>query len=207
MTGMAEAAQKSSTRRFSFAEYVERELRSDFKSEYHGGEILAMSGGTIDHSRIIRNLARRLSERLQGKPCEPFESNLRTYVREFDRAFYPDAQVICGPVEYHDADRNRTTVVNPTVLFEVLSPSTSSYDRGEKMRAYLSLPSLKQYVLIESTTAYVELLTRRDDGWLRTDAKGMESSLRIDSIAIELKLAELYLGVTFPPPAEMPERS
>lgn len=98
-------------------------------------------------------------------------------------------------------------MVNPSVVFEVLSPSTSSYDRGEKMRAYPLLPSLKQYVLIESTTAYVEVLTRREDGGLRTDAKGIESVLRLESIGVELKLCELYLDVTFPPPAEMPERS
>src|SRR5215213_9284307 len=111
--------------RMTFAEYVERELRSDEKSEYHGGEVLAMSGGTIDHSRIIRNLARRLSERLEGRPCEPFEANLRLYVRAFDRGFYPDGQVICGPVEYHDTDPTRTTVLNPSVVFEVLSPTTA----------------------------------------------------------------------------------
>lgn len=203
---MAQSAGKSSAKRISFAEYVERELQADFKSEYHGGEVLAMSGGSIDHSRIIRNLARRLSERLQGKPCEPFESNLRTYVREYDRAFYPDAQVICGPIEYHDGDRNRTTVVNPSIIFEVLSPGALNYDRGDKMRAYLTIPSLKQYVLIESTTAYVELLTRRDDGWLRTDASGIEAGLYLEAIGIELKLSELYLGVTFPVLAPPPER-
>jgi Uma2 family endonuclease len=189
-------------RRMTFAEYVERELRSDYKSEYHGGEVLAMSGGTIDHSRVIRNLAWSLTGKLRGKPCEPFESNLRVYVRAFDRGFYPDAQVICGPVEYYESDRNRTTVLNPTVVFEVLSPSTSQYDRSEKLRAYLGIPSLKQYVLIETMIPYVEIYTRRDDGWLRTHAAGLESVARLESIDVELKLSELYLTVEFAGPEQ-----
>jgi Uma2 family endonuclease len=197
---MTQALRQPQEKRVSFAEYVERELRSDFKSEYHGGEVLAMSGGTIDHSRIIRNLAGELRSLLRGRPCEPFESNLRVYVRAMDRGFYPDAQVICGPIEYYEADASRTTVLNPTVVFEVLSPSTAVYDRGEKLRAYLSIPSLKQYVLVESTTAYVELFTRREDGWLLTQAAGLEARLRLASIDVELKLSEMYLGVELPAP-------
>jgi Uma2 family endonuclease len=128
-----------------------RVLASDVRSEYHAGQVFEMSGGTIDQSRVIRNVARRLSEQLERKPCEAFESNLRLYVREFDRGFYPDAQVICGPVEYAAFDTTRTTVMNPTVVFEVLSPSTALYGRSDKRRAYLSVPTLKQYVLVEST--------------------------------------------------------
>jgi Uma2 family endonuclease len=189
------------SKRMTFAEYVERELRADVRSEWHGGEVFEMSGGTIDHSRIIRNIAGELRTLLRGKPCESFESNLRLYVRNFERGFYPDAQVICGPVEYLSTDSTRTTVVNPTVVIEVLSPSTAGYERGEKLRAYLSVPTLKQYVLIESTTAYAEVLTRREDGWLRTDAAGLEASLKLASIDVELKLAEIYLGVELPGPA------
>jgi Uma2 family endonuclease len=190
---------RPSSRRLTFAEYVERELRSDVRSEYHSGEVLEMSGGTIDHSRIIRNVSGELRTLLRGKPCEPFEANLRLYVRAYDRGFYPDAQVICGPVEYFETDTSRTTVLNPGVVIEVLSPSSAEYDRGEKLRAYLSVPSLKQYVLVESGTAYVEVLTRREDGWLRTDASGLEGVLKLASIGVELKLSEVYLGVTFPP--------
>jgi Uma2 family endonuclease len=187
----------------SFAEYVERELRSDVKSEYHGGEVLAMSGGTIDHSRIIRNLSGELRTLLRGKPCESFEANLRLYVRALDRGFYPDGQVICGPVEYYDTDRTRTTVLNPSVVFEVIPPTMAEYDRGEKMRAYLSIPSLKQYVLVESAMAYVELYTRREDGWLRTHVAGLGGSLWLASIDVEVKLSELYLGVELPAAPEV----
>jgi Uma2 family endonuclease len=179
----------------TFAEYVERELRSDVKSEWHGGEVLAMSGGTINHSRIIRNVACRLAERLEGKPCESFESNLRLYVQAVDRGFYPDAQIICGPVEYYASDKHETTVLNPTVVIEVLSESTATYDRGEKMNAYLTVPSLQQYVLIDSTSACVEVFTRREDGWLRTYAAGVDGALKLESIGLELQLAELYAGV------------
>jgi Uma2 family endonuclease len=189
-------------KRMTFAEYVERELQSDVRSEYHGGEVFEMSGGTIDHSRIIRNLSGELRTLLRNKPCESFEANLRLYVHAFDRGFYPDNQVICGPIEYLEGDRSRTTVVNPAVVFEVLSPGTFEYDKGDKLRAYLSIPSLKQYVLVESTLAYVEVLTRREDGWLRTDATGLEASLKLAALDVELKLSELYLGVTFPAPVK-----
>jgi Uma2 family endonuclease len=181
----------------TFSEYVERELASNVRSEYHAGEVFELSGGTIDHSRIIRNLSRRLAERLEGKPCEAFEANLRVYVQAFDRGYYPDAQVICGSVEHLPNDLTRTTVVNPTVVFEVLSPGTSEYDNSEKLRAYISIPTLKQYVMIESTLAYVALLTRRDVGWLRTDASGQDSVLRLESLEMDLKLSELYYGVNF----------
>jgi Uma2 family endonuclease len=202
---MTQALRKPAERRMTFQEYVQHELRSDVKSEYHAGEVLAMSGGTIDHSRIIRNLAGELRSLLRGKPCEPFESNLRVYVRALERGFYPDAQVICGPAEFLESDATRTTVVNPTVVFEVLSPTTTAYDRGEKLRAYLTLPSLKQYVLIESTLPYVEVFTRRDEGWLRTHVAGLESTLHLASIGVTLKLSEIYLGVDFPtPPVEDP---
>ncbi len=197
---------KPTSQRMTFAEYVQRELRADVRSEYHAGEVFEMSGGTregspftIDHSRIIRNLSGELRTLLRNKPCESFEANLRLYVRAYDRGYYPDNQIICGPVEYLDADATRTTVLNPAVVFEVLSPGTSSYDKGDKLRAYLSVPSLKQYVLIESTQAYVEMLTRREDGWLRTDASGLDATLRLSTLNIELKLAEMYLGVEFPP--------
>jgi len=185
-------------RRISFVQYVERESRAEVKSEYHGGEVFEMSGGTIDHSRIIRNIARRLSEKLEGKPCEPFEANLRLFSRVYDRGVYPDAQVICGPIDYHGPDMSRTTVLNPSVVFEVLSPTTAAYDRGEKLQVYLSIPSLKQYVILESDKPLVEIFTRTDSGWLRTEANGIESTALIASIAVELKLSELYLGVEFP---------
>ncbi len=187
--------------RMTFAEYAEREGRTDVRHEWHAGAVVARGGGTIDHSRICRNVVAELARHLDGKPCEAFESNLRLYVHDFERGYYPDAQVICGPVEYLPTDSTRTTVVNRTVVIEVLSPSMAEYDRGEKLRAYLSVLTLKQYVLIESTTAYAEVLTRRDDGWLRTDAAGLEATLKLASIDVELKLSEIYLGVEFPSPA------
>ena len=183
----------------TFAEYVERESRSEVKSEYHAGEVFEMTGGTIDHSRIIRNIARRLSERLEGKPCEPFESNLRVFVRAYDRGFYPDAQVICGPIEYHGPDISRTTVLNPSVVIEVLSPTTAAYDRGDKLQMYLGITSLRQYMLVESDKPLVEIFTRQTgEGWLRTQATGLEAVARLESIQVELKLAEVYLGVEWP---------
>ncbi len=187
-------------RRISFEEYVQRESRAEVKSEYHAGEMFEMSGGTIDHSRIIRNIAGELRTMLRSKACESFESNLRVFVPALDRGFYPDAQVICGPIEYHGPDISRTTVLNPSVVFEVLSPARAAYDRrgyerGDKLQAYFSILSLKQYVVIECEKPLVEIFTRAESGWLRTEASGSESTAKLESIDVELKLAEVYLGV------------
>jgi Uma2 family endonuclease len=191
------AVLKPSPKRMTYLEYVEHEMRAEVKSEYHGGEVLEMSGGSIDHSRMIRNLAGELRTLLRNKPCESFESNLKLHSREVDRSVYPDAQVVCGPVEFHGPDINRTTILNPTVVFEVLSPSTASYDRGAKMRLYFSVPSVMQYVLLGYDQPLAELYTRTDGGWLRTESAGLDGSFKLSSIEIELKLAELYLGVEF----------
>src|SRR4051812_15002854 len=112
------------TPRLTPEEYLRRERDAEVRSEYYRGEIFAMSGGSLEHSRIIANAIRRLGERLDGSPCGVFDSNLRIRIERTTLYTYPDASVVCGPPEFDPLDARRETVVNLTLLVEVLSPST-----------------------------------------------------------------------------------
>ena len=191
-----------SSKHYTIQEYLELEERSDEKHEYHGGERLIMTGGTLVHSRICLNVGGEVRQRLKGSPCFAFESNTRVAIAAFDRSVYPDVGIICGDPEFDPADRNRTTVVNPTVIFEVLSESTEGYDRGAKFAAYRTLPSLREYVLVAQVRPTVETFLRRDDGaWVISGWDGVESVAKLQSVGIDLPLAEVYAGLTFEPDA------
>jgi Uma2 family endonuclease len=169
-----------------------------YKSDYYAGEIFAMSGGTIRHSLICSNIGGELRERLKGKPCRAYESNLRLLTRKSGLRNYPDVSVYCGPLLRDEEDRTGETVTNPTVLFEVLSKSTEGYDRGLKAENYRSIESLKAYVLVSQERPHVEIFERQGNGtWLLREERGMEAVLAIPAIGVELPLAEVYDGVDF----------
>jgi Uma2 family endonuclease len=187
----------SDKKRYTIEEYLQLEDRADFRSEYHDGEILSMAGGTLMHATICANVIGALWSRLRGKPCQPFDSNLKIYIADYRTFVYPDATVICGPIERNANDRADSSITNPRVIVEVLSESTRGYDRGDKLRRYLSLPSLQQYILIEQDEPLVEILSRRPDGWLHTFHAGPHERAMIGSIEVELPLIEVYDGVEF----------
>ena len=191
---MALPAPKSAAR-VSIAEYLRREETSDVRHEYHDGEVLEMSGGTINHGRMTRNLLIAAGTRVRP-PCEAFDSNMRVAVSADNRFVYPDVSVICGPPEFHPEDPNRTTIINPRVIFEVLSPSTERYDRGEKFQRYNNIDSLEEYVLLTQTRPVVEGFLRQGDGtWSLQRWQGQDVVARVRCLGLDLPLAELYLGV------------
>jgi Uma2 family endonuclease len=186
-------------RRFSLQEYYRIERGAEEKSDWCDGEIYNMSGGTTNHSRIKSNLMRELGVQLKGKPCEPLDNDQRLRIPGTELCTYPDAAVYCDPIEYDPDDDQRHTATNPTAIFEVLSDSTESYDRGIKAERYHLLPSLRAYVLISQNAPRVEIFERQDDGsWLFRDIRGLEASLRVNSIGVTLSFAELYHRVEFP---------
>ncbi len=134
-----------------FEDFLEAEAKSDLKHEWLDGVVYAMGGGSLEHSRIATNLTALLKGALGGR-CTVFNSDAMVYVRATNLATYPDASVVCGPVERQSVHRNGQllgeALVNPSVLVEVLSPSTESYDRGEKFSHYMRLSSLQEYVLV-----------------------------------------------------------
>jgi Uma2 family endonuclease len=185
-------------KKYSPREYYELEQAADYKSDYYRGEIFAMAGGTIVHSAICTNITGELRGRLKGKRCRPYESNLRLKIKFTGLRCYPDASLFCDPFEYDEEDPNHETVTNPTVIFEVLSPSTEGYDRGFKSENYRRIPSLKAYALVSQEKPHVEIYQRQTNGaWLFDEQSGLDANLCISSIDVDLPLAEIYASVAF----------
>jgi Uma2 family endonuclease len=188
------------TRRYTPAEYYELERAAAYKSDYYEGELFSTAGGTGEHSLITGNVIIAVGIRLRGGPCTVRESNLRVKVMATGLRTYPDVAVYCGPVEYDPDDPERTTALNATVIFEVLSPSTEAYDRGFKAQNYRRLDSLRAYVLVAQDIPHVEVHQRQaDGGWAIRDARELDGAVRIESLNVELPLAEVYDRVEFPP--------
>lgn len=187
-------------RRFSIQEYYRIERDSEEKCDWCDGEMYNMSGATTNHSRIKVNLVAILVNALRGRPCQPLDSDQRLRIPGTELCTYPDAAVYCEPIEYDRDDDQRHTATNPTAIFEVLSRSTESYDRGIKAERYHLLPSLRAHVLISQDCPRLELFERQDDGksWLFRDIRGLEASVRVGCIDVTLALAELYDRVEFP---------
>lgn len=191
--------------RYTVTEYLSFEHDATERHEYRDGEILAMAGGSYNHSLIAMNTGGELRQTLKGKPCRVLDSNLRVRIPRTPLYTYPDAMVICGQPQFDPSDVANQTVTNPRIVIEVLSPSTEAYDRGAKFTRYRQLESLEEYILISQDAARVEGFYRQSDGsWLFTTANELGSCFRIRSLEVELPLSELYAGVTFPPVEAVP---
>ena len=184
--------------RISPREYYRRERVAPFKSEFINGEIVAMAGGTSRHSLIKTNLVGELRNLLKGRPCAPYDSDQRVKVKDTGLRTYPDASVICGPLEYDPEDDQAETATNPTALFEVLSDSSEAYDRGAKAAHYRRVESLRAYVLISQNMPFVEMQHLvLGQGWQVAEATGLDAFLHIPCLGIDLSLAEIYDRVTW----------
>lgn len=181
---------------FSKSQYVALENEALTKSEHVNGEIYAMSGGSIKHADIGGNAYAALHSQLRGKPCRPFNSDLRIEVLETEATFYPDVSVACPPVEQSLDDPYAIT--NPVALIEVLSPSSEEFDRGEKWEHYQRVSSLEDYVLISSEKMRLEHYARQDDNsWLLRVYEQPNDAAVLASIGCHLHLEEVYERVQF----------
>ena len=178
----------------SESEYLELERKAFEKSEYYRGEIFAMAGATIEHNAIVGALIGELYSFLKGKSCKVYPSDLRVYNAANSLYTYPDVTIVCGKEEYLDDQFD--TVLNPTIIFEVLSGSTEDYDRGTKFKLYRSIPSLQNYVLVSSTELLAEVYTRSGDSWILTTSKTKEEHIHISAIGYDLALADVYAQVS-----------
>ena len=177
-------------------QYLEIERSADFKSEYYDGRMYAMSGGSFRHGLIIGNLTREVSLALRKKPCSAIPNDLRVAVSPQGLFTYPDVVVVCGEPRF--AGDQRDTLVNPTVVLEVLSPSTEGYDRGFKSEQYRSIESLQEYGLISQVKPHIEVFRRQPHGqWLLSDFGGLEAVCRLESIGCEIALCDIYEKVDF----------
>jgi len=173
-------------------QYLVNERAADYKSKFLDGVMYAMSGGSPRHADLHGNIYAELRTQLRGGPCKAYNSDLR--VRVSSRMYtYPDVSVVCGKPAFGDEEDN---LLNPVVIFEVLSPSTEGYDRGLKFQHYRTIPSLREYVLVEQDKVQVEQYIRQDDGtWMLRDHKSEEADLKMDSIGATLPLRLIYDGV------------
>ena len=185
-------------RRYTPEEYYRLEVQADHRSEYYNGEIFAMAGGSLRRGRICANVLGHLWSKLQGAPCVPFGSDLKLRVKATGLRTYPDVSVYCGKPELDPDDPARQTYMNPTVLVEVLSPSTEQYDRGTKSMHYHRIETLKVVLLVSQDEARVEEHVRQADGsWSLREYEGMDKVLPLEAIGVELPLAAIYQGVDF----------
>jgi Uma2 family endonuclease len=174
----------------TLAEFLEWEERQPLRYEFDGIRPVAMTGGTRAHARVQRNLAISIGGRLRGKPCEFLGSDLKIKTSE-DHIRYPDGIVTCSP-----GDNASTTVSDPVVIFEVLSPSTAANDRIVKAREYQSTPSAQRYVMLEQDGVSATVYVRSGDAWTH-EILIADSKLSLPEIGVELPLAELYEGILF----------
>ena len=182
-------------RRYSLDEYRAIADTSDEKCEYHDGEIIAMTGGTVKHSRLSRNILSLLDTKLQNTNFEAINNDLRLWIPDYRRGVYPDAMVFDGALQFN-GDRE-DEVLNPVLIVEVLSPSTEEYDRTDKFRMYRSIPSFCEYLLIRQNKIFVERYSKQAQVWTYSDFDGVDQSILLESMNIELAIAEIYRGVEF----------
>ncbi|MCL1475716.1 Uma2 family endonuclease [Argonema antarcticum] len=177
-------------------EYRKLEETADFRSEYHDGEIIAMTGGTINHNRIIRNLGRVLGNLVRGKEYEIFLSDLRLWIPAYRRGFYPDVMAIAGkPILNED---RKDEVLNPSLIVEVLSNSTRDFDRGKKFRFYRSIPTLREYLLIDQYEYSVEQYVKNEsEKWIFQEYESADANVSLVSLEVEMLMSDIYEGVTF----------
>ena len=175
---------------YTYAEYLAHEAASNVKHEYLDGEIYAMAGGSPEHAELAMAVGASLRTQLRGRPCRVFSSDLRIRVASTGLATYPDVSVVCGPLQ-RDQD-GRETILNPTVIVEVLSDGTQRYDRGEKFEHYKKIASFQTYVLVSQKEPLIEVWFREGDSWIRQEAG---ERLPLASIGCELEISEIYAGI------------
>jgi Uma2 family endonuclease len=177
-------------------EYLAAERLSETRSEYLDGGVFPMPGGGLNHNQITLNLALELGTQLRTTPCRVLWMDLKVRMPDSRKFCYPDLVVVCAELQFHD-DR-KDVILNPDLVVEVLSPSTEAFDRGAKFRAYQTMESLKEYLLVSQGKPLIEQYLRNDDGeWRYRAAEGLESALTLPSIGCTLNLGAVYDKVDF----------
>lgn len=178
------------------AAYLAEERAAVDKHEYYQGEIVAMSGASLNHNMIFSNLFAEFAHIQKGKGCKPYGSNLRIHIPKNTLYTYPDISIICGEADL--TDKEFDTATNPSVIIELLSKSTRNYDKGEKFTLYRDIDTLTEYILVDTEKIYVEKHIRNTDGsWQLTDYKSLENSFTIDCLQLNILLKDIYEGISF----------
>jgi len=178
------------------AEYLAYERSSDIKHEYIDGEVFAMTGASRAHNLISVNLITSMRTQLRGRPCQVYPSDMRVKAEGFRQYTYPDLSVVRGEAKFTDDEPE--SLLNPTLIVEILSPTTERYDRGKKFQIYRKLASLEEYMLIAQESPRIERYHLQDDGtWTFTDVEGLDATMELPSVGCTLVLEEIYDLVVF----------
>lgn len=171
--------------------YLAQERLSDHKSEYFDGAVYAMSGASETHNLVVMNTGARLNLQLAERPCRVYPSDMKVGLPGLRKFFYPDLTVTCDEPEF--TDENRDVLLNPLVIIEVLSDSTSACDRGKKFQSYQDIPSFQEYILISQEDLLVERFVRQSDGsWIYTKFSGADERVQIAAIDCTVDLKDIY---------------
>jgi Uma2 family endonuclease len=176
---------------YTIAEYLQ--LEGDIRYEFHDGVLVNMSGGTVNHARISNNVSFSLGTKLEGTDCEVFRGDLRIRVEASNSFLLPDVAVFCGEVIASEADSN--SLINPLLLVEVLSESTKVFDRGNKFVTYQVLESFREYICIRQDEPFIDHYLKEGDTWQIRSISGIEKTILLETLDIELTFAEIYKNV------------
>ncbi|GAA4201011.1 Uma2 family endonuclease [Pedobacter jeongneungensis] len=183
-------------RRYTVEEYLEMEKEATVKHEYYQGEIFAMSGAGNNHNEIFSNVFIEIGNKLKGKPCRPYGSDMRMNIPENTLFTYPDISIYCNGLTHSEFDED--TSILPTVIIEILSPSTKNYDKGKKFTLYKDIPSLKEYIMIDSESVCVQAFYIDDENnWKLNEHREISDTLSLISMEFDVALNDIYNHVRF----------
>lgn len=180
--------------KMTIEEYLAFENASTEKHEYYRGEVFAMAGAKVHHNEIVVNTLSLIKQFLKGRPCKPYNSDQRIHIEKNSLFTYPDISIICGEViTLNDDEMN---ALNPSVIIEVLSPSTRTYDRSYKFRLYREIPTLKEYIILESESVGAEIAIFNQQGFWEVREYKATDAIPIHTIGMQLSLQDIYEGTT-----------
>ena len=188
-----EAAVSYEKQHYTIEEYLEMERASNVKHEYYRGEIFAMSGASQRHNIIFRKVFGKLCMQLENSSCQPYGSDMRMYIPENTLFTYPDISIYCGDPTITDEEED--TLIQPTIIIEILSQSTRDYDRGKKFNLYCDIPTLKEYVLIDTENIGVEVFRiNAHKQWVLQEYKTLDETVQLPTIDVSLLMKDIYRG-------------
>jgi Uma2 family endonuclease len=177
-------------------EYLHRERKADYRSEYFRGEMFAMAGASANHNLIVGNCVQTLGQQLKKKPCRVYPSDLKLRIEATGLYTYPDLSVVCDEPQLES--NGGDVLLNPVVLLEVLSDSTEAYDRGKKFEHYRTIPSLQHYVMIAQDRYSIDCFSRTPEGgWILASCQAINEAIELETIGCQLASAEVYDKVVF----------
>lgn len=182
-------------RQMTVEDYIAFDEASEFKNEYIDGEIIPMTGGTGNHAAIIANTIGSLFVALADSGCIVRSSDMRVSIDE-SRYVYPDVSVVCGEAAFEN--ERQVTLLNPTVVVEVTSPASMTYDLVDKLGFYAAVPSIKGYLILDQERVYANWHRRAENGWHLQQFNSLEDAIPLEPLGCDLPLSQVYRGVTLP---------